>query len=550
MTVSSWIQKTMPRLVTGSANHSTDDPGGDPSDGRFLSQAECRLLTERVAAFRAGGGEVGLRIESTWVGHTRYTRNRIRTSGDVLGNDVTVVRDIEGANAEVNGNQIDDVSLLAIVRRAERLLRLTKTQTGGTMFQEHFPGADSVSSRVVALREGGTSTIQDQLFGGASRFGAARDSLARVPGTDRASAEYVKRGLALTAQTPEPYEKPQMFFAPTYAMDPHRRASAMARLIDQTVKDGMLAAGYLETTAHGRAVMDTWGRLLYYPSTEARYSVTVRSTDGSGSGWAGVMWNDWTRVEPEKLQATALQKCLDSRNPARVEPGRYTAILEPQATHQLFFLIMVAMLGPAPIEQVDRRLTASQDPMDANCAFVPFDRGGNSLHAATWYKEGRLQRRATGPNTSVIYYSRGFALDVFNENRGRLFSGAYTLKGETAVPMTEMLASTQRGIYVTRFLITSVEAPMTPTGKTVHIVQGYTRDGTWLVENGKISKAIKNLRFRITLEGTFNNVEQVGDTPQRVYTPEYPDPYLPDYAAVVPALKLRDFAFTAVSDAV
>lgn len=516
----------------------------DPNDGRFLSQADCRVLATRVAKFRAGGGEAGVRIDSSWVGETRYTRNQIRTSSDVLRNAVTVIRDIEGAFAEVQGNQIDDVSLLASVRRAERLLRFSGTQTGGTIFQEHFPIAEALDR---TSRSGGAAHLGDTSANTADadalsetlklQATAMRDSARREFGGDRARTALNTLGLALTVQTPERQDHPTLFFASTYAMDPHRRAEAIGGLVKTAEAQGMLASGYLEANAHGHAVMDTWGRLMYYPSTESRYSVTVRSPDGTGSGWAGISWNDWSRMNLEHIQATALDKCLRSRNPVRFEPGRYTAILEPQAVHQLFFQVLTWMGSPAQLRKIDSRLEASQDPMDPDCASPPFDAYGNPFHAATWYKDGQLQQ---------VPYTRARAIHEFGTNEGHLFSGAYRLRGATTTPMPEMVATTQRGILVTRFFLSGSEAPAsdgTPIG------HAYTRDGTWLIENGKISKPVKNFRCRIPFSALFNSVEQIG-IPQRVYTPEFPDPYLPDYAATVPALKVRDFNFIAISDSV
>lgn len=521
----------------------------DPTDGRFLSRAECRVLAARVAALRFGGGEAGVRIDSSWEGQTRYSRNTIRTSGDVLRNDVTVIRDIEGASAEVQGNQIDDVSLLACVRRAERLLRFG-TQTGGTIFQEHFPIVDALVTDHVANSSSNSSlgaspsdsgaraaTINPALQNESRMVAAARDSARREVGSDRAHDALTALGLSLTVQSPERQDAPRLFFANSYAMDPQRRATAIGALVKSATTQGMLASGYLETAAHGRAVMDTWGRMLYYPSTEARYSVTVRSPDGTGSGWAGVSWNDWTRVDPERIQAIALDKCLRSRNPVRIEPGRYTTILEPQAVHQLFFLVLTWMGTPLEIPHIDERLEASQDPMDPDCASMPFDVYGNAFHAATWYKNGVIPRRP---------HSRAVAIREYGENESHLFSGAYRLRASATTPLPEMIGTTQRGILLTRLLISGFDPPQIDAPVVAH---GYTRDGTWLIENGKISKPVKNLRFRISVQGVLNAIEQIG-VPQRVYAPEYPDPYLSDYAATVPALKTRDFNFVAVSDAV
>jgi predicted Zn-dependent protease len=104
----------------------------------------------------------------------------------------------------------------------------------------------------------------------------------------------------------------------------------------------------------------------------------------------------------------------------------------------------------------------------------------------------------------------------------------------------EMIASTPRGILVTRFwYIRSVDP------RTI-LYTGLTRDGTFLIENGKITKAIKNLRFNESPIFMLNNLEAMG-TPMRVSASESGSPGL---AIVVPPIKVRDFTFTSLSDAV
>ena len=105
-----------------------------------------------------------------------------------------------------------------------------------------------------------------------------------------------------------------------------------ARHLAKSAADaGMLSAGYISVSAHSLALIETTGRSWYFPYTQAQYSVTVRDPKGVGSGWAGVDWHDWSKIDGEKLSAIALDKCLKSRNPVAIEPGRYTTIMEPQA---------------------------------------------------------------------------------------------------------------------------------------------------------------------------------------------------------------------------
>jgi predicted Zn-dependent protease len=164
--------------------------------------------------------------------------------------------------------------------------------------------------------------------------------------------------------------------------------------------------------------------------------------------------------------------------------------------------------------------------MDPDLGFVPFGIGGFEVYnPVVWFERGVLKELA---------YDRRYAIRELGLNRGLLTNGAFRMTGGT-ISIDEMIQTTSRGLLVTRF--SGVEVI---DGKSV-LCTGYTRDGLWLVENGKISKAVKNFRFTESPLFVFNQVEQLG-VPQRVLHPAAP--------VVVPPAKVRDFSFTALSDSV
>jgi predicted Zn-dependent protease len=410
-------------------------------------------------------------------------------------------------------NAIDATSLTATIRRAERVLRL-RDETGGELFAEHFVQPPKEQEKMTYAQ------IKD--------FEAMEQSEA---------------GKASLIQTQEAHATPRLFFDTTYDLDMAQRAKAVVPLIGMARSAGMFAAGYVEVSANGRAVMDTWGRAMYYPYTLAQYSITVRDPKGTGSGWAGVDWNDWSRVDTQALSNIALDKCVQSRNPVAIEPGRYTVILEPQAVCDFCVGIVgnldrvLAENGHGPFagtkphtsklgeRVIDERISISADPMDPDLGFPPFDNFGNVYHAVTWIDHGVLKELA---------YFRPYAIKELGKNTGLPNSEAFRMSGGTAT-IDEMIASTKRGLRVTRF-------------SDVHVLDsksmlstGYTRDGLWLIENGKISKPVKNFRFTESPLYMLNNVEQLG-MPQRVFHPSAP--------VIVPPIKAREFSFTALSEAV
>jgi predicted Zn-dependent protease len=476
-----------------------------------MSQAECAELAKRAASFANGGGDTRVQIESTWTGNIRYAKNNVTTSGDVRDNEVNVLRDINGAFGLMIGNQIDDVGLEATVRRAEHLLRI-RQENGGTEFAEHYV------------------PVPDEQF---KNYDDVKEFVARE---DMAAA------MRSLIQTEEEFAKPHIFFDTTYTLDAEQRAEAIEPLIDAVKQAGMVAAGFIQVSAHGRAVIDTWGKSLYYPYTKAQYSVSVRNPQGTGSGWAGVDWNDWTRIDAKRLSEIALDKCIRSANPVAVEPGRYVAILEPQAVCDMCrFLVDVmdravtesgsgpfsAGKGQSKIGQrvMDERITISADPMDPDLGFPPFDENGHVYHAVDWIKDGVLRE---------LSYFRPYAIRNLGKNTGLPNSGSFRMSGGTTT-IDEMIATTPRGVLVTRFSDIAVIDPNSL------LMQGYTRDGLWLIERGKISKAIKNFRFVESPMFVLNNVEQLG-APQRTFHPAA--------GIIVPPIKARDFRFTSLSEAV
>lgn len=482
-------------------------PDGKPAS-RFLSEAESAALAKRASEMAVGGGDMAVYITTHWTGNIRYARNQVISSGDLRNNSISVERNILGAGWWVHSNQINDSRLEAAIRRSERIL-CTQPITGGRQFREHFQSLDSTG-------------VHNQ----------------PSPTDDVAGSEV----LSHLMQTMEPYTRPKLFFDTTYNLEAPERLKAVQPLIDDVRKEGLLAAGYIEASAAGRVVMDTWGRALYYPYTRSQFSVTVRGPEGTGSGWAGVDFGDWSRVDAHRLTQVAMEKCIKSRNPVAVEPGRYTAVLEPQAVSDIFspllnFLDRIsAESGQGPfalrngdskigLKVLDERITIEADPMDPDIGFPPFDRVGNVFHPVSWIKNGILEELA---------YYRSYGISQLGINKGLPNSFAYRMHGGDA-SVDEMIASTNRGLLVTRFSEVNI------VDKQSVLCSGYTRDGLWLIENGKISRAVKNFRFLESPMFIFNNLDTLG-RPVKVFRPTAP--------AVVPSAKVRDFSFTSLIEAV
>jgi predicted Zn-dependent protease len=341
---------------------------------------------------------------------------------------------------------------------------------------------------------------------------------------------------------PQRYLPVQGYFDATANVSAADRARVALTALEPARKAGDLqAAGFLFVSAQSSALGSSKGLFAYHRSTSASYTLTVRTADGTGSGWAGAEDNDWRKIDFAKVSHAAIEKARLSRNPVALEPGRYTVILEPQAVGDLVSLLGGALQARLADEGrsafakaggnklgeriVDPRVTIISDPQDPQLLQPPFSGEGLPSRRMMWIENGVLK---------ALSYSRFWA-----QKQGKEATpGAGSLKmlgGPTTT--AEMIRSTPRGILVTRlWYLRSVDP------RTI-LYTGLTRDGVFLIEDGKITKAVKNLRFNESPLFMLNNIEAIGPA-IRIAGAESNGTF------VMPALKVRSFDFTSTSDAV
>ena len=347
----------------------------------------------------------------------------------------------------------------------------------------------------------------------------------------------------MPALEPQSYLPVNAYFDSTANLTPAERARAALTALDPARKAGDLqAAGFLIANAGANALGNNKGMFAYHRATGANYTLTVRTTDGTGSGWTAADHPDWKQLDFSGLASRAIEKARLSRNPVAIEPGRYTVILEPQAVGDLVQLMAFALAARNADEGrsafskqgggnkigeklVDQRVTIYSDPQDPQLLGQPYDGQGLPLARQVWVENGVLKQ---------LFYSRFWA-----QKQGKTATGFPTsLKmagGTTSVD--DMIKSTPRGILVTRLWYLRQVDPRTI------LYTGLTRDGTFLIENGKLSKSIKNFRFNESPLFLLNNVEAIGPAVRLGGTEA-------GGAVVMPTIKAKDFNFTSLSDAV
>jgi predicted Zn-dependent protease len=344
---------------------------------------------------------------------------------------------------------------------------------------------------------------------------------------------------------PQRYPASRSYYASTAGLEPEERARAIARVTDQAAAEELVSTGFLTHRAGASVVATSSGLFAYSMDSRVNFTTTVRTEDGTGSGWAGSSTNDWSELDTGALGSIAVQKAIQSREPRDVEPGRWTVVMEPTAVGNMVNLMMNQLGARAADEGrsffsapgggnkigqafVDERVTIHSDPEDPRVHSTPFDGEGLPNRRHVWVENGVLRE---------LNHDRFWADRQGREPTG-FPSGWYMAGGSDT--LEEMIASTARGLLLTRFWYIRGVDPRTI------LFTGLTRDGTFLIENGRITHPVKNLRWNETPIFMLNNIEMMG-APVRISSGESAG-VTP--AVWVPPLKVRDFSFTSISDAI
>jgi predicted Zn-dependent protease len=338
------------------------------------------------------------------------------------------------------------------------------------------------------------------------------------------------------------YRPTNTFSAATAAIKPEYRAQVASESIAAAKKDGLIAAGFLEDSQGFTAFANSKGNFGYQTSTGADYTCTVRTEDGRGSGWVGRNVTDIGKFDAGDAVAIATRKARESADTKALEPGKYTVILEPHAAAGLisfmmnFFDARRADEGRSFLskkgggnklgEQVyDPRVNMWADPWDADAPVEPWDDEGLARTRMPIIDKGKVV---------ALDYSRYWAQQ--QGKQATATPGNLIMSGGTK-STADLVRETERGVLVTRTWYIRMVDPQTV------LLTGLTRDGTFYIENGQIKYPIKNFRFNESPVIMLNNVEEFG-RPIRVSGDES------RFAMMIPPMKLRDFTFTSLSDAV
>lgn len=337
---------------------------------------------------------------------------------------------------------------------------------------------------------------------------------------------------------PQKYQEKKNFFESTDGYTPEQRARQVGKVFAACEKEKLTSAGYFSTESGAGALGNSKGLFAYDDSTGAGFSTTVTGPDSTG--WTIDSSPDVNELKVEQKAARAIEKALKSKNPQTVPAGNYTVILEPAAvTDLLVFLIFgfsarqVAEKQSFLTDRVGKKVFGENITI-VDDVYHPLQSG------QTYDAEGVPKKRLVLVERGVVKnlcYDRLTAQKEGKEPTGHGFRVPNTFGaapgnivvsgGKTSIE--EMIASTEKGILVTRFWYNRLMEPMQV------VLTGMTRDGTFYVENGKIKHGIKNMRYDEPVVDILNKVVAMGPA-ERASGVEAPP-------MIVPPMKVEDFTF-------
>lgn len=459
----------------------------------FLSRDEAKSLCDRILSF-SKADETRVSIRSGWAGNTRFAGGQVTTSGDTSNTTVMVQATIGKKRGSATTNVLDDESLRRTVDLAARLARLSPDDP----------------------------EIMPELG-------------------------------------PQNYANISNYFENTATLSPEQRAAAAKKAIetaegvwkDAKSPGALFMAGFLDAEAGATIVANNRGLFAYHRSSSVRMSDTARTPEGTGSGWAGSNARDWSQIDPAFLGRRAGQKAVQSRNPVAIEPGLYTVVLEPAAASQLVGQVAGALNARAAEEGrnafsqrgggtklgmkiFDERVTFYSDPSDPEILGDPFDAEGFPEGKNVWIDKGvlkQLQYNRFWAQKKGVQANTGGGGGRGGGGGGGGRGGAVRMAQGTK-SLEQLIAECERGVLCTHFFYTNVLDPRSM------MLTGMTRDGTFLIEKGKITKPVKNFRFNQSIVQMLNSIEEIGKADRA------------ESGSPAPPMRVKDFNFASLSDAV
>lgn len=361
--------------------------------------------------------------------------------------------------------------------------------------------------------------------------GAVRETVQRAESLARAVPEDPE---FLPPPGPQHYENRPTFRPETMEAGIAGRLQLAGKAIEQCRRETVQGAGIVASSVMTTGVAAHTGLFAYEPRTEARFSLTAHVDDASG--WTAAMHRSIHQLDVVKRSVLAIGHCKKGRGPRDLSAGRYTVILQPPAVAGLLQGMLNAFdaksyetrtspfTGKLDQPIIDSRFSLYNRPDHPDLLGSGFTREGLPVNPVTWIEKGCLRQLAYDR-----YTARQKGLAFIPSLESPCLEGA----PQNQSSLERLIGGTERGIYVTNFWY------IRPVNRMDLTLTGMTRDGTFLIEQGKVTASLRNFRFHDSPIRAFNNIGGYSE-PQEACSME-------SGKMLVPALQIRDFYFSSIS---
>jgi PmbA protein len=346
---------------------------------------------------------------------------------------------------------------------------------------------------------------------------------------------------------PLPIREADAYSESTANCSAEARAKSVAVILERSRSNQMQASGAFSTGTEETMIANSLGVSAYHCGTMATVMTVVMGDDSSG--YAADAAQDVLNLDTSDIARIAVDKAIQSRNPTSIDPGSYTVILEPDAVATMVFYLGYLGLGAQSMQEkrsfmngrigeaiMGDNITIWDDGFDPRGVMFPFDYEGVPKQKVMLIEEGIAR--------GVVYDSASAQREPGKTSTGHGLPAPNTmgpiptslLMKPGSATTEEMIAATTKGIWVTRFHYVN------PVHPVKAILTGMTRDGTFLIENGKITRPLKNLRFTQSILDAFSNADMLGRDLKMIKMG------FGNFATCAPAAKINGFAFTGATE--
>jgi predicted Zn-dependent protease len=450
-----------------------------------------------------------------------YTREEVKAVTDkVMGMAKADAVEVEFSGGERSATRFANSNITANIVQFERNLNVTV-----------YYGSRSASA---STREFDDESLRNAVADAQKRAQDARENPEALP----------------LIEGPQQYIEVDAALPSGVGFGPAERARMVKQSLDVCQKKGVIGSGYIPKVHLTTCTANSKGLFAYYQYAEASFILTCRTKDGGGSGWAGLTGiKDVSLIDATKLTEIAADKAVKSQKPRAIEPGRYTAILEPRANAR-FLSLMTNLFNARTAEGQVGNYFSGKQPGTTKVgeklfgdAFTlkseignpilrqtPIGVDGMAAKPVTWIEKGVLKNLA---------YDRAWARRQKKDPTPVTVNQSLVMEG-TDTTVEQMIKTTKRGLLVTFFWYIRAVDPQTLLNT------GMTRDGLFLIENGEIAGPVQNFRWNMSPLVGYNNITAIGK-PVPIHTGEaYDGPG----TALVPPVRIEDFFMTSISPAV